>query len=121
MLLFGFADPVHIHVENLVLDRFELSIGDAVRFTFNLLVENQQVSKVRLEYAVDYVKAKGKRSSKIFQISERVLEPGEHTVTKVHSFMDRSTRKHYPGEHQITIVVNGVAKANVSCELLEIE
>jgi 3-methyladenine DNA glycosylase AlkC len=119
LLLFGFADPINIHVKNLGIDRDELSIGDDLLFTFNLFVETQQESKVRLEYKVDFVKARGKKSPKIFQLGERNLEPGEHTFTKTHSFVDRSTRKHYPGEHRITIIVNGVAKASVLCQLLQ--
>jgi 3-methyladenine DNA glycosylase AlkC len=119
MLLFGFSDPLTIHVKNLVIDKDKLGIGGDVRFTFNLHVETQRESKVRLEYKVDFVKARGKRSPKIFQFGERILDPGEHTFTKTHSFVDRSTRKHYPGEHRITIIVNGVAKASVSFELLQ--
>jgi 3-methyladenine DNA glycosylase AlkC len=118
LLIFDFADPVDIHVENLELDKIEPRIGEEVRITFKLLVEAKVASKVRLEYAVDYVKARGKKSRKIFQISERHLQPGEHSLSKVHSFVDRSTRKHYPGEHQITIIVNGIEKAEVACELL---
>jgi hypothetical protein len=118
MLLFGFVDPVNIHVKNLVIDKDKLRIGEEVRLTFEVLVESQQVSKVRLEYVVEYVKARGKRSRKIFQIRERNLEPGRHTFSKVHSFADRSTRRHYPGDHQLTIIVNGVEKAGVGCELL---
>jgi hypothetical protein len=32
-------------------------------------------------------------------------------------FADQSTRKHNPGEHHITILVNGVEKATASFEL----
>lgn len=119
MVLFGFSDPEHIHVRNLALDKEKLRIGDAVRFTFELLVDDQNTSRVRLEYAVDYVKSRGKVSRKIFQISERTYSPGEHIISKAHSFIDRSTRRHYPGVHKITIIVNGLDKVDISINLLE--
>ena len=49
---------------------------------------------------------------KVFQISENTYAPGEHTIKRKHSFADLSTRKHYPGEHEIAIIVNGVEKAS---------
>jgi hypothetical protein len=33
------------------------------------------------------------------------------TVTKKHAFKDLSTRKHYSGTHTLSVIVNGVVKA----------
>lgn len=44
--------------------------------------------------------------------------PGKHVFSKKHSFKDMSTRKHYPGEHHIALIMNGVEKAKVSLELV---
>jgi 3-methyladenine DNA glycosylase AlkC len=119
LLLFGFADPTHLHVEHLALDRERLAIGEAVQVTFDLRVEGEAPSKVRLELGVTYRKARGNRSRKIFQMGEATYEPGRHRISRRHSFQDRSTRKHHPGEHRLSIVVNGVEKANVSFQLEE--
>jgi 3-methyladenine DNA glycosylase AlkC len=117
MQLFGFADPTHISVQNLSLDRQRLSIGDKLQFTFELTADTDEDCKVRLEYAVHYVKAKGNLSRKVFQLKEASFGPGSHTISKKHSFADQSTRKHYPGEHRIAIFVNGVEKASATVEL----
>ena len=117
MLLFGFGDPERIGVRELTLDKKRLTIGEQVRFTFTLQVGTEKAGKVRLEYAVYFAKARGKVSKKVFKISEKTLAPGEHPVTKKHSFADMSTRKHYPGEHRLAIVVNGVEKARESLVL----
>ena len=53
----------------------------------------------------------------VFQIKEDTFSPGEHDISRKISFVDRSTRKHYPGEHRISIVVNGVAKAETEVML----
>ena len=119
MLLFGFGDPTHIDVENLTLDRETLSIGDDLRYTFELVVKTKEPTKVRLELRVDYVKARGKTSRKVFQIREHTFDRGRHVITRKLWLADQSTRKHYPGEHRIWIVVNGVEKATASFQLKE--
>ncbi len=72
---------------------------------------------LRQEFIVTYMKARGKPSRKVFQISEGEVKPGVHTVTRKLSFADLSTRKHYPGLHEIAIVVNGVEKASTGLDL----
>jgi 3-methyladenine DNA glycosylase AlkC len=117
LLLFGFADPTHLHVETLVLDREMLPIGEALPYSFDLYVERGKPAKVRLELGVYYRKARGNLSRKIFQLGEGTYEPGRHRISRAHSFRDRSTRKHHPGEHQLSIIVNGVEKARTSFQL----
>lgn len=111
MLLFGFADPQNLHIKNFKFDQDRLSIGDDIKFSFDLQVKTQKACKVRLEYIVYFVKANGKLSNKVFQIKEMEYKPGVFGISKKHSFQDQSTRKHYPGEHFISIIVNGVEKA----------
>ena len=114
LLLFGFTDPVNVHIKSLQLDHQIISIGEVVHFSFDLLIDGGEPAKVRLEYVVDFQKARRKRSQKVFQISERIYPPGSHSLSKKHSFQNMSTRTHYPGEHFIAIIVNGVEKAKAS-------
>ncbi len=46
--------------------------------------------------------------------TENDFDPGSHFFSKRHSVEDRSTRRHYPGMHHISIIVNGVEKAEAS-------
>ena len=113
MLLFGFANPKRMHVENLKLSNNSPKIGDIITFSFNLNLEIPQKQKVRLEYIVHYMKANDKTSPKVFQIKEVEMQPGIHSITKKHSFQNMSTRKHYPGEHKIEVLVNGEVKTGI--------
>lgn len=117
MVLFGFLDPGRIKVVNLSFDPQTLAIGDELFFSFEMQLRDNKVSRLRLEYGVDFVKAKDKLSRKIFQIKEADFKAGNHTITKKHSFKDHSTRKHYPGQHRFTIIVNGVEKASGTIRL----
>lgn len=117
MLLFGFANPGKMKVENLSVSDSSPKIGDDITFSFDLVLETEQKQKIRIEYITHYVKANGKTSPKVFQIKEVELKPGKHSVTKKHTFADMSTRKHYSGEHTFEVVINGEKKGSVKVDL----
>jgi 3-methyladenine DNA glycosylase AlkC len=117
MLLFGYSDPSHIEVKKFKLDKKILSIGENLRYSFDLFIDEKESKKVRLEYCVYFMKANGKLSGKVFKITENDFNPGNHSIARKHSFVDMTTRKHYPGEHHISIIVNGVEKEKIVFEL----
>ena len=119
MQLFGFADPTHIDVQSLVLDRTTMAIGEELQFTFDLRIDELTPTLVRLDYIIDYARPSGKSPRKVFRLRQATLDPGSHTIAKVHCFADHSTRKHHPGQHKISIVVNGVEKAKAAFQLTE--
>jgi len=114
MILFGYGDPSNINVENFKFEKEKINIGDELGFSFDLNINEREKKKVRLEYGVYFMKANGKLSKKVFKITENSYKPGKHSFRKKHQFADMSTRKHYPGEHQVSIIVNGVEKEKTS-------
>lgn len=116
--LFGFADPARFEVKNLLLNARALPIGATLHFSFRVQNNDDQTCQVRLEYRIDYMKANGKQSPKVFQISESSMAPGQREIQRKQSLRNMSTRKHHPGRHGLAILVNGVQKARTSFELL---
>ena len=110
--LMGVSGADNLEVKNLKLSSKSLRIGDSIRFSFDLYNLSSGGQMVRLEYLIQFAKARGKTSEKVFQIAERELPPGKTTFNRKHSFADLTTRKHYAGAHKITIVVNGEPKTN---------
>lgn len=116
LAIFGCDNDALIDINDFSLAVTSISIGEDITFSFEILVKN--VVKVRMEYGIDYVKSSGKRNRKIFQISEISLKENERKFyAKKHSFADVSTRKHYPGIHSITLIVNGVERGTLDFEL----
>lgn len=106
LAIFGYHSPTAIKIENYKLESSTLNIGESITFSFSLLTK--QDAKIRIEYAVDYVKSNGNRNRKIFKISEITLIKDEaKDYIRHHSFKDVSVRKHYPGMHSITLIING--------------
>lgn len=114
--LFGYNDIDSLCVDDFALDASAILIGNNITFTFS--VSTMEKTKVRLEYGIDYVKSNGKRNRKIFQISQSLLKENERKFyTKKHSFADVSVRKHFPGTHSITLIINGVERGKQDFDL----
>ena len=117
LAIFGYSDPADLVISNFTLATPSLRIGDNLEFSFTM--ELQHKSKVRLEYAIHYVKAKGQLSKKVFKITENDYKAGSHSYKRKHSLADMSTRKHYPGTHRISLFVNGEEKIKDTFELIQ--
>jgi 3-methyladenine DNA glycosylase AlkC len=117
MLLFGFGDPEHVNIPFFEAEVGSTFIGDQIQLSFQMEVNEKQSKKIRLEYLVYFVKANGKTSPKVFQISEKVWKPGKHTIVFKHSFLQRTTRRHFPGTHRFELIINSEKKAETSITL----
>lgn len=115
--IFGFTHADCVKVDGFTLKNSSISIGEDIRFSFAILATD--TIKIRLEYEIDYARLNGKHSRKIFQISEILLKANqEKSYSKTHSFKDLSSRKHYPGIHYLTLIVNGTPWKTLDFEVL---
>ena len=106
-----------ILIENFSLQKESVEISQDLRFDFNL--RNQVLGKkIRLEYAVYFLKKNGSHTKKIFQITTKNFAEGVFSFSKKHSFCDLSTRKHNAGKHLISLVVNGSEFEKIQFDLI---
>jgi 3-methyladenine DNA glycosylase AlkC len=119
MALFGFGDPAHMRVRELQLSSEQVPIGESVQYQFILDLDATKSCRVRLDLRVDYCRASGKTSRKVFAIKEGEFEPGAHSIARSLSLADQSTRKHHPGVHSMAIIINGEEKARASFEVID--
>jgi 3-methyladenine DNA glycosylase AlkC len=96
-----------------VLKSFELpktkvKIGDHLSFSIGFVNREKKQTPYRLEYSIDYLTSTGKRSNKIFKITENEFTAGEVvTILRKQSFKNLTTRKHFKGKHTLSIFSNG--------------
>ena len=112
---FGLTETKGIEVLSLKTDKKKINIGDSLSFSFQLLVKKE--AKLRIEYGIDYVKANGKTSRKIFKLREATFKKGEYELARNQTFREMTTRKHYKGTHTIAIIINGQEKGAVAFSL----
>jgi len=110
MALFGYGDTGHIQLINFAADT-RVKFGERLNFSFTLAAldkpKEQALGKLRIEFAIDHMKANGKLARKIFKISESHYDQAIKSIERSHAIRPISTRKYYDGQHQLAILVNG--------------
>ncbi|MBM7838834.1 3-methyladenine DNA glycosylase AlkC [Alkalihalobacillus xiaoxiensis] len=120
--LFGYANVVEekqlITNGELAIEPSVISIGESTTLSWGLTINEQTDKRIRVEYAVDYIKANGKQSRKKFLlVDHHFSKPERINRSRTIHWANLSTRTHYPGMHQISLIVNGVSIAETSIEL----
>ena len=78
----------------------------------------EKPTKARIEYAIDYLTSTGKKSKKVFQIREKIMQPDtQETISRFQRFANLTTRKHFPGHHKLSILLNGKEVASASFQV----
>ena len=110
LAIFGYDGD--IEVKEFKVHAEKIKIGE--NLVFELTVDVKKPAKIRLEYAIYYLKLNKKHSAKVFQIKEGFVKKGEIFLSKKHSLRQMTTRKHYAGEHLLSLIINGKEQKKLS-------
>ncbi|GAB6989661.1 DNA alkylation repair protein [Paenibacillus pini] len=95
------------------------SIGESSELRYVLLIREGEPVRIRIEYGIDFVKARGQTSRKLFMLTDKIVPGGTRLHgARIHRWSDLTTRRHYAGEHQIVLTVNGV---EVACDVIHLK
>ncbi|PJN89022.1 DNA alkylation repair protein [Bacillus sp. mrc49] len=122
LAMFGYADvwsdPTMVAAAFIENEPASIKIGETSELHFGFQVGAISTVKLRIEYAIDFVKAKQKTSRKLFLLADRNFAAGEGVDrVKIHNWKDLTTRRHYEGFHKISLLVNGVEVAETNLTL----
>ena len=122
MALFGYVEAVDVSslitYASLLVEPLVLSIGGSCQLQYELCIQEGASGRIRIEYGIDFVKAGGRTSRKKFLLSDKaVVGSVPLSATRTHRWLDLTTRRHYPGEHQIVLLVNG---REAACAVMEL-
>lgn len=114
LALFGYAEHVEGEGQSLVthavlsVQPSVIRIGESSELQYELTVKDGESVRIRVEYGIDFVKSNGKVSRKKFLLSDKTVVGGSHLQgARQHRWADLTTRRHYPGKHNIVLLVNG--------------
>jgi len=120
MELFGFGSVKNIKIENFQISTPKVKVGEFLAFDFRLLNNNNENTKIRLEYGLYCQKANGSLSKKVYKISEKEYDKNSKTqINRKQSFRVITTRKFHLGLHQLSIIINGEEFEKLNFELIE--
>lgn len=126
MELFGYAKPIDVAslgtCASLSVLPSRLVIGESCELKYELCIREGDPVHIRIEYGIDFVKARGHTSRKSFLLSDKTVSGGIRlSGTRTHNWSNLTTRRHYPGEHRIALLVNGSEVANAGLMLCSFE
>jgi len=108
MKLFGYSSPNLAKIKNFKIQNNEIEIGKNLEFSFNLINISNKEERIRVEFALYFLRSNGSHSKKVFKINENIYKNNSNNyIIKKHSFKLRTTRRYYSGEQKISIIING--------------
>jgi 3-methyladenine DNA glycosylase AlkC len=116
LALFGLQQlPLQVQLEML---NARVSAQQPLSFRILLAGPADLQAKLRLEYKIGYRKKSGQLNYKVFQLSNKVWTGQTLSFERRQSFIDLTTRTHYPGQHHLQIMLNGHCYAESFFELI---
>ncbi len=115
--LFGYDNPKYIQLHQFKLTK-KVARGGRLEFSFELKTSKKNLDRLRIEYVIDFARARNKSGRKVFKISEGDFVETIKRVKKSYSFKPISTRRYYPGVHGLSILINGKEMARSKFILL---
>jgi len=112
MKMFGYTPLKNLVIEDLTLTK-QVKWGSELKFSFSLN-SKKRLGKLRVEYVIEFLRANGQYSRKVFKLSEGEVDSYCKNWKKIHSFKPISTRKYYPGLQYLNIIINGKQVASSS-------
>lgn len=109
LTVFGYAQEADLTVQaSISTNPTVLTIGETCVIRYDMMIRPGDAVYIRVEYAIDFIKANGKVKRKAFLLSNKVVAGGAPlAATRTHNWSDLTTRRHYPGAHRIVLLVNG--------------
>jgi diguanylate cyclase (GGDEF)-like protein len=117
----GYGAAATVELRNILITPQQVQSGQSVTIAFDVVNLDDQAIQILVDLCVHYVKVNGQTRPKVFKLKTLNLPAGGSAVLrKVLSLQEMSTRKHYPGVHPVTLLVNGQAQVLGEFEFLAI-
>lgn len=117
--LMGVDGKGAVKISKLTLNKKKFKLNDSLEFKFLITSTSKTSQKVIIDYAIDFMKANGKKGKKVFKLKTVDLKAGEELqISKKHSLKPITTMKFYKGEHHLYLQVNGHILKEISWLLI---
>jgi len=119
LAIIGASGKAEVEIVGVKVEPAVIRLGEKITLSFGVKSTVPDTQRLVIDYAIDYVKANGSTSAKVFKLKALTL-PGNATelVSRGQQIKELTTRKHYVGVHAVHILVNGERLASTSFEIL---
>ncbi|WP_409301551.1 DNA alkylation repair protein [Pseudomonas sp. KCJK8993] len=119
LALIGAGARAEVQVTHFSVTPAALRLGERLELALELVSSSSQPQRLVVDYAIDYIKASGAASTKVFKLKTFTL-PGQarQALARQQQIREFTTRRHYPGRHLVHLLVNGERLASAHFDLL---
>jgi len=104
----GYGQTPQVEITQVSFTSKSIKLGETVELSFELLNTSKDTQQLLIDLCVYFVKAKGSSNGKVFKLKTLTLTGhSSKKLKKKISFVKMNTRKYYPGEHQVELLING--------------
>ncbi|ERO60753.1 DNA alkylation repair protein [Pseudomonas piscis] len=118
LALIGAGARAEVQVKHFTVTPAALRLGERLELALELVSSSSQPQRLVVDYAIDYIKASGATSTKVFKLKTFTL-PGQarQALGRQQQIREFTTRRHYPGRHLVHLLVNGERLASAHFDL----
>lgn len=117
--ILGYGAGATVNLRELTLTPPEAHFPTDLTLSFTLDNPTDEAQNLVIDYVVQFVKANGSRSPKVFKLKTATLSPHESLVIqKKISLRPITTRVYYGGLHRVEVQVNGAILGGLDFELV---
>lgn len=117
MRVLGYSPEARVRVGEIALASPVVCAGESLAFSVDVAAEADEL--VMVDYAIDFVKKNGERKPRVFKLKNLSLADEQTmTLSKRHPLRsDATTYRLYPGQHRLSILINGRESASTEFEV----
>ncbi|MHA2030468.1 MAG: DNA alkylation repair protein [Candidatus Kariarchaeaceae archaeon] len=106
--LLGYSKDPPVEILNFTLQNEKIQIGEKLSFEFDIENRSEQPVNLMIDFIIYFMKHNGRSKPKVFKLAKKQIEANKIVhLTKSHAITQLSTRKIYPGDHQLQLQING--------------
>jgi 3-methyladenine DNA glycosylase AlkC len=119
LAIIGAGGKPEVEIIDVKVQPAVIRLGEKITLSFAVKSTVQDSQRLVIDYAIDYVKASGSTSAKVFKLKALTL-PGKATesIVRGQHIKELTTRRHYAGHHAVHILVNGERLASTGFEII---
>lgn len=118
LAVFGVMTPV-IGTPEVEVSTPTVVMGAALAFQITCTSKSTKPQKLIIDYVIHHRKANGMLAPKVFKWKQVTLMPNETLQdTRLHPIRPITTRKYYPGNHAVSLKINGQDYAQTQFKLV---
>ncbi len=119
LTVIGAGAKAEVELLDVKVEPAVVRLGETITLSFTVKSTVAHEQRLVIDYAIDYVKANGGVSRKVFKLKTLQLPgSGSTVVERKQVIRDFTTRKHYIGRHGVRVMVNGQVLANAGFDIV---